>query len=60
MSIQPKLQQIKNGWAAIGQGWAVHAPTQEEALRKFEEAERKHQEIAARPPKTQDGESAQF
>ncbi|MGB6838605.1 MAG: hypothetical protein WBF66_12995 [Dehalococcoidia bacterium] len=45
---EPVLAQIKNGWAARGNGWAVHAPSQEEAIRKFEEAERRHKEIDAR------------
>jgi len=46
---EPILVLIKNGWAARGDGWAVHAPSQEEATRKFREAERRHQEIEARP-----------
>lgn len=46
---QPTLTQIKNGWAAIGDGWAVHAPTKDEALRKYESAERRHEEIERQP-----------
>ena len=45
----PKLEPIKNGWAARGDGWAVHAPTQEEAITRFREAEQRHREIDARP-----------
>ena len=29
---QPGIEPIKNGWAALGNGWAVHGKTQEEAL----------------------------
>ena len=49
--IEPRLTPIRNGWAARGDGWAVHAPSREQALRKFEEAERHHEEIDARPPR---------
>jgi hypothetical protein len=44
----PILRPIKNGWAALGRGWAVHAATEEEARRLFEEAARKHDEIMRR------------
>lgn len=47
---EPLLTPIKNGWAARGDGWAVHAPTRGEAIQKFREAEAKHEEIMARPP----------
>jgi hypothetical protein len=46
---EPVLIPVKGGWAARADGWAVYAPTKEEALRKFEEAKRRHQEIEARP-----------
>lgn len=46
---EPKLTPVKNGWAARGDGWAVHAPSREEVIRKYEEAERRHKEIEARP-----------
>lgn len=45
----PTLERIKNGWAARGKGWAVHAATREEAEARFREAERRHAEIDARP-----------
>lgn len=51
---QPMLYEIKGGWAARGLGWAVHAPSREEVLRKFEEAEREHDRIREQPqPKSQ-------
>lgn len=46
--IEPSLTPIKDGWAAHGPGWAVHGRTREEAIEKFREAERRHQEIDAR------------
>ncbi len=45
----PFLAPIKDGWAARGVGWAAHAPTQEEAIRKFRERERRYREIDAEP-----------
>jgi len=45
----PTLYAVKGGWAAQGRGWAVHALTREEALRKFEEAQKEHAEINRRP-----------
>lgn len=47
---EPRLEKIKVGWAARGDGWAVHAATEEEAVRLFRDAERRHKEILARPP----------
>jgi endonuclease YncB( thermonuclease family) len=43
------LTPIKNGWAAHGDGWAVHASTPEEAIQKFLEAEQRHKEIDKLP-----------
>jgi hypothetical protein len=40
---------IKNGWAAFGDGWAVHGATQQEALARYWERVAKYQEIAAHP-----------
>jgi hypothetical protein len=45
-----RLERVKGGWAAIGDGWAVFAPTEDEAKERFAEAERKHQEIDGRVP----------
>jgi len=44
----PQLTPIKNGWAAVGYGWAVVAPSRDEALNRYWEAERKHQELRER------------
>lgn len=44
-----RLEQIHGGWAAVGEGWAVFGSSEEEATLRFEEAERKHREIDARP-----------
>jgi hypothetical protein len=44
----PHLTPIKNGWAAVGHGWAVFAPSRDEALNRYEQAERKHDEIRER------------
>lgn len=46
---EPRLRQIKGGWAASGRGWAVHGVTQEEAVQKFQTAIERHTVIAARP-----------
>jgi hypothetical protein len=46
---EPVLMEIKTGWAAVGDGWAVRAPDREQAVEKFREAERRHAEIDARP-----------
>jgi len=46
---EPVLAPIKNGWAALGDGWAVHGRTQEEALENYHKAEERHREIDARP-----------
>lgn len=46
---KPTLTPIKNGWAAHGDGWAIHASTREEAIQKFREAEHRHQEIDKLP-----------
>ena len=46
---EPRLARIVNGWAAYGDGWAVHGATQEEVLRLFQEAQEKHRQIDALP-----------
>ena len=43
---QPKLERIKSVWSAIGNGWAAHGRTQEEALRFFKQAQERHARIA--------------
>jgi hypothetical protein len=66
----PQLTPIKNGWAALGHGWAVVAPSRDEALDRYREAERKHQELrerdataaspsASAPPSSQSPNGAQ-
>lgn len=50
--MDPKLTEVRGGWAAVGQGWAVFASTRDDAVREYVEAEQRHREIAARP--TQD------
>ena len=46
--MEPRLVEVKNGWAAVGDYWAVFGNTVEDATSKFREAERKHEEIANR------------
>jgi hypothetical protein len=46
---EPILKPIKNGWAAFGDGWAVHGRTREEAIENFHRAEERYREIDARP-----------
>ena len=47
----PMLVQIKNGWLARGDGWAVRGDTPEEATQTFEAHRRWHADIDARPPR---------
>ena len=46
---EPILVQIKSGWAARGNGWAVHAPTKEEAISKYKQRKQFYSEILSRP-----------
>jgi len=46
---EPNLSELKSGWIARGDGWAVRAETKEEAIRLFHEREDKYREIDARP-----------
>jgi hypothetical protein len=45
----PNLRSIKGGWAALGEGWAVHGMTKEEAVTLYHEAVERHKEIDAHP-----------
>ena len=45
----PRRVQIKGGWAAHGDGWAVHGKTKEAALQRFGEALVRHMKIAKQP-----------
>lgn len=47
---EPMLIEIATGWAAHGEGWAVHGRTREEALENYRRAEQRHKEILALPP----------
>jgi hypothetical protein len=46
---EPMLKETNRGWLALGAGWAVEAPSREEVLKRFREAEERHREIDARP-----------
>lgn len=48
--MEPDIRSIKNGWAAVGNGWAVFAQSRTEAIEKYREAEQTHAELAAREP----------
>ena len=48
----PRIEQIRGGFAAIGNGWAVAARTPSEAEQRYRAAERLHREIEARPDPT--------
>lgn len=49
---QPTVVSVRAGWAAVGDGWAVIAPTRKDAMAAFAAAIRKHEELAARPAST--------
>ena len=42
------VRPVKGGWAALGDGWAVHGETVEEAVRLYHEAVKRHREMDAR------------
>lgn len=42
------MSPVKGGWAAYGDGWAVHGESKEEALRLYHEAVERHREMDAR------------
>lgn len=46
--MEPKLIEVKGGWAAVADWWAVFGATKEEALEKFREAEERHKVIYSR------------
>jgi hypothetical protein len=46
--MQATLVEVKGGWHAVGDGWAVFGQSKQEALARYEEAERQHAEILAR------------
>ena len=47
-SSDPVLLPIKNGWSAHGDGWAVHAVTQDEVIQAFYERVAQYQHIDER------------
>jgi hypothetical protein len=50
LSAHPKrVEKIADGWAAFGDGWAVHAPTKESVLKEYEERVKFYKELAKRP-----------
>ena len=51
-SPEPKLVTVRGGWAAVGNGWAVIAPSRDGAVAAFDAAARKHQELAGRTAPT--------
>ena len=52
MATEPVLQPIKNGWSAVGNGWAVHGASPDEARRKFDERLKRHEMIKERTDAT--------
>ena len=56
---KPKLVEVRMGWAALGDYWAVIGATQEEAIEKFREAEERHEMIANRKELTTEEEPSE-
>ena len=48
MTTSLKIVQIKNGWAAVGDNWAVFGKTKDDVANQFHETEKKHMEINRR------------
>lgn len=46
------LKPVRGGWAAFGNGWAVHGKSEEEALHLYHEAVKRHREMDARTVET--------
>ena len=44
-----KIGKIAGGWAAFGDGWAVHAPTKELVLKEYEKRIKFYKELSKRP-----------
>lgn len=44
----PQVERIRGGWAARGDGWAVHGASKDDALDRFWKAVEKHEEIDGR------------
>lgn len=52
---EPRMMKTRAGWLAVGDGWAVPGPTRDEALQRYRDAERRHDEIDARPLRAAEG-----
>ena len=47
---QPReVKKIASGWAAFGDGWAVHAPTRESVLKEYKDRVKFYKELSKRP-----------
>ena len=51
-----RLTKIKAGWAAHGDGWAVHGSTREDAISAYRAAVEQLQEILRREDRSQEKE----
>jgi len=51
---EPQLVEIKDGWAALGEGWAVFGKTPDDALERYAAADEKHAELRARTIESRD------
>lgn len=49
MGNEPRLERIHAGWAAHGDGWVVHAPTKEQAIKKYVERKAFREALGRRP-----------
>lgn len=52
-----KVSKIATGWAAYGDGWAVHAPTRKAVLLKYKESVEFYLKLLKRPDPTPDAET---
>lgn len=43
--MEARLTPIKDGWAAVGHGWAVFGETRGEALERYRDAEAEHAKL---------------
>lgn len=60
LSVHPKrVEKIVDGWAAFGDGWAVHAPTKESVLKEYEQRVKFYKELSKRPENLSSQEIAQ-
>jgi len=55
---EPRLVEIKDGWAALGDGWAVFGKTPDDARERYVAADEKHAELRARAVESLDHPSA--